>query len=523
VRPEVALARPGDGAGNVRTDVTVMARVKSSSRIDPATVNARSVFLVRTADQVRVDAAVSLDSRGARIILHPAHPLEPATDFTLYVGDAVRDSLESKMVPFASAFRTTGAGDPSIAFHQVALPAAQGAGFTCVVMGPDQKLYAGTDDGRIMRFAIRADGTLQPPQVITSLYSASGPRVLSGFCFDPRSDADHLIVYAANGYPGFKNVPDWTGRITRMSGPNLEQVQDVVVGLPRSVRDHLTFQPVFGPDGAIYFAQGSNSASGAADRAWGDRPERLLTASILRLELGKLPQTLPLDVRTPDGGGMYDPSAPAAALTIYAGGVRVAYDLVWTSAGMLLAPANGSSAGGNTPAGAGAQGIVNVALAEDDWLFHIMPGAYYGHPNPLQHHYVLNGGNPTADFDFAETVDYPVGTQPDKNWQRAIFSFGKHVSANGALEYRGGAFGGKLNGWILVCRYNVGADLIAVHVDRSGKADGVREGIAGCGDLNNPLDLCEDLRSGAIYVSEYGAQRLTLLRPASSGYASVRE
>jgi hypothetical protein len=83
VPPEVALARPGEGAANVRTDVTVVARVKSSSPIDPASVNPRSVYLVRTADQVRIDAAVNLDSRAGKIILHPAHPLAPATDFTL--------------------------------------------------------------------------------------------------------------------------------------------------------------------------------------------------------------------------------------------------------------------------------------------------------------------------------------------------------------------------------------------------------------------------------------------------------
>ena len=45
------------------------------------------------------------------------------------------------------------------------------------------------------------------------------------------------------------------------------------------------------------------------------------------------------------------PFAPDAPLTIYASGVRNAFDLLFTSDGKLYAPTNGSAAGGNTPGG----------------------------------------------------------------------------------------------------------------------------------------------------------------------------
>jgi len=122
-----------------------------------------------------------------------------------------------------------------------------------------------------------------------------------------------------------------------------------VINLPRSVRDHMTNQPCFGPDGALYFPQGSNSASGAPDKDWGFRPERGLSGSILRLDTRRVTPGNPIDARTPDGGGKYDPKAPGAPLTIYAEGVRLAYDLLWADDGNLYAPTNGSSAGGNTP------------------------------------------------------------------------------------------------------------------------------------------------------------------------------
>ena len=50
---------------------------------------------------------------------------------------------------------------------------------------------------------------------------------------------------------------------------------------------------------------------GAPDPAWAHRPERLLSAAILRLDVATVEaRTTPLDVKTEDGGGTYDPYAP---------------------------------------------------------------------------------------------------------------------------------------------------------------------------------------------------------------------
>jgi hypothetical protein len=393
-------------------------------------------------------------------------------------------------------------------------------GYTCVQAGPDGHLWAGSDDGRIFRFPVRADGTLGTPQVINSLQSAcGGKRLLTGFCFDPALDAGLPVVWASHGHYGFENAPEFSGSITRLSGPDLACVQDVVVGLPRSVKDHLNNQPVFGPDGALYFAQGSNNAYGEADALWGNRGQRALSATILRLdvdELARFPR-LPLDARTVDAGGGYDPFAPGAPLTIYARGVRQAWDLVWHGNGGLYAPINGSSAGGNTPGGNGVPALSGVADAERDSLLRVTPGRYYGHPNRVLGHFVLNGGNPTSDPDPSEVPQYPVGTRPDPAWEPPVYDLGNHVSPNGIIEYRNRtAFGGKLAGWLIVCRYNAGADLLALFPDAAGNIVSAAVGIPGFGGLVNPLDVTEDVRTGNLYVSEYGARRLVLLRPLLS-------
>jgi len=146
---------------------------------------------------------------------------------------------------------------------------------------------------------VNGDGTLATPEIFLSLQKANhGPRLLTGFSFDPASTADNLILWASSGHFAFADVPDWTGKITRISGADLSVVQDAVVGLPRSIRDHLTNQPKFGPDGALYIPQGSNSAYGAPDSGWGNRPERLLSGTILRLDTSRITPGEPLDVKT---------------------------------------------------------------------------------------------------------------------------------------------------------------------------------------------------------------------------------
>ena len=71
---------------------------------------------------------------------------------------------------------------------------------------------------------------------------------------------------------------DKASKITRLSGANLENVQDAVVNLPRSIRDHLTEQPTFGPDGALYVPQGSDTSFGAPDVIWGMRRQNTVFA-----------------------------------------------------------------------------------------------------------------------------------------------------------------------------------------------------------------------------------------------------
>ncbi|MEJ7685153.1 MAG: DNRLRE domain-containing protein [Segetibacter sp.] len=272
---------------------------------------------------------------------------------------------------------------------------------------------------------------------------------------------------------------------------------------------------------------------GRGDQTWGYRNEHLLSGSVLRLDVSKLGH-LPLNVKTSESGGNYNPYNPNAPLTIYASGIRNAYDLVWHSNGNLYLPTNGSAAGGNTPAsvtgtlrpdgktynGPAAPPLSHVQETQKDFLFRVVKGGYYGHPNPLRGEYVLNGGNPTAAIDPAEVKSYPLGTAPDANYRGYSYDFQMNASPNGAIEYKSNSFNGALKGKLLVVRYSQHKDIITLtpgglNNDIISAYEGYA--IKGFSKFNAPLDLTEDVRNGNIYVSEYGGEgRIVLLKPRTT-------
>ena len=537
-QPTVTTTNPVSGATNVMRDVFVSADVfVPNGGIDPATLTSSTAFLQRTSDLQSVSAVLNTSGGGDVIVLRPVSLLDANTSYTFQVTSGLKDITGVGFVPFMMSFTTgTGMGgtDTSVSFAKVALPNAPVKTYTSVLLGPDGKLYAGTVNGEILRFAINADGTLGAPQSITSLQTANGgSRLLIGLRFDPSSTAGNLILWASHSAFTFSARPDWAGKITRLSGVDLENVVDYVVGLPRSTRDHVTNQIDFGPDGALYFTQGSSSAMGAPDSAWDFRTEKMLNAAVLRLDVAAV-TIPPLDVKTAEGG-TYDPFAPGVPLTIFASGVRNAYDLCWHRNGNLYVPTNGSASGGNTPAtpspftppytpridqavngpynGPQVPALSAVSQTMNDYLFRVVQGGYYGHPNPTRNEYVLNGGNPTSGADPSQVDAYPVGTLPDRNWRGAAFDFGQHYSPDGIIEYKSNVFGGALTGKLLVVRYSGGDDIIVLTPGVNGDIINSQTGIVGFTGFVDPLDITENTTNGFLYVAEYGGQKLTLLKP----------
>ena len=530
--PSVVATIPANGALNVRRDASIIADIldlPNDEGIDPGTLNESTVFITKQSNGELVPASLNPDGAFSSFALTPIGFLEPNATYKLTVTDQLRDQAGASFEPFMMQFTTGTEGGPPdgpIAFEKVVLPTTQGTQYTTVAIGPDEKLYGVTKEGQIHRWPLAPDGTTGAKDVLNALQIVEGgPRLAIGLAFDPAATADNLIAWVTHSTFGFQNMPDWGGKLSRLSGPNLENVQDFLVGLPRSAKDHVTNSAAFGPDGKLYFLQGSNTSMGAPDSKWGFRPERLLSGALLRFDPSMV-VTPPLNVQT-EAGGIYDPYAPAAPLTIYATGIRNAYDMIWHSSGQLYTPTNGGASGGNAPEGVNGTGCYDGSVyngpnvpelqninTQTDLLFRVEPGGYYGHPNTLRCEFVLNGGNPTAGVDPVEVAVYPVGTNPDANYRGAVHDLGLKASANGAIEYKSGHFNGDLHEAMLIVRYSAGDDILVVRPSPDGLTIADAEsGYPGLTGLNNPLDIIEDVDNGFLYVSEFGSSRITLLRP----------
>lgn len=550
--PSVTGVNPANGAVNVLRNSGIAANVSvpPGGGINSNTINANTVRLMNMSTGAIVPASLNTSGGGDIIILTPSSVLDPNTPYRFDVTDGVKAGTNNaSFQPFSSTFTTGTGGGPSgggsIAFTVKKNVASNPTNdlFSSLLLGPDGKMYVASLLGTITRYNINpSDGTLTNPQIITTVQtSEGGNRAIIGMAFDPAATAGNLVLWIShNGEYVQTNAPDWTGKISRLSGPNLATKQDYVINLPHSFKDHMVNSLAFGPDGKLYVTVGSNSAMGAPDGAWGNRPERLLGGAVLQINTGGIANP-PLDVKTEEGGN-YNPFAANAPVKLYATGIRNAYDLVWHTNGSLYTPTNGSAAGGNTPAipaqlpaacnnringsaytsPTNVPGLTNVP-DQNDFLFRVVQGGYYGHPNPLRCEWVLNGANPTAGVDPAEVAQYPVGTQPDPNYKGAAYDFGQHVSPDGAIEYRSNAFGGKLQGKLLVVRYSLSDDIIVL---TPGGANNdivdAQVGLPGLTGFNNPLDLAENPVTGDVYVVELGSvSRINLLRPLGGSVPQI--
>ncbi|CAM3271959.1 SbsA Ig-like domain-containing protein [Deinococcus saxicola] len=545
--PSVRDTKPENGQVNVDVNGGVTADLNLPGQSIEDKTLAQAVSLTGPGGQV-VPAIVNTSGGGDVVVLKPNAALQPFTAYTFTITSALKDKSGNNFLPFRSSFVTgpAGAVGGPAAFEQIRQATAPGRyAYTSVEIGPDNMLYAATLTGEILRFGMGVDGTLGTPQILDSVPKAEGgPRTIIGLKFDPSSTADNLKLWITNNvvYVG-QPAPEWTGKITQLSGKNLENVQDYVTGLPRSVRDHMTNSISFKRNtdgtfekGALYVLQGSDSSTGKADSQWGFRPEKLLTGALLRVDLNKITPGSPVNVQTSEGG-TYNPYAPGAPVTLYATGIRNAYDMVWHTNGNLYVPANGGAAGGNTPSvpsplpascakrpdGGYSGPVVNGKDGmgtQSDFLFRVKQGKYYGHPNPERCEWVLNGGNPTAGKDPAEVIDYPVGTQPDPNWGGIAYDFGEHASADGVIEEYSMPGNSLLKNRLLVVQYSVGKNIIVLKPGLDGNivASETLNNVPGLTNFNpSPLDLTEDRSNGNLYVAQLdetnGNGAITLVRP----------
>jgi len=532
-----------------------VALVTAGQGVDASTLNTSNVRLYRTFDNKLIDGNINTTGGGDAIVYQPKSPLASNTNYTFRVKEGVKDEAGAAFLPFSTTF-TTGSSSipktPGVNFTKSTV--FEGGPISTLMISPNKgNLYAAGLDGSLYRWRIDRDGNLTARQAFKN--GQKNPltgRGIIGLTFNPNIP-DDLYLWTTNNNPvTAEAAEDFSSKITKISLNGGEtkfdgKIEDFIVGLPRSAKDHLSNSLVYGPDedpgpgykSYLYMTQGSNSAMGAPDTAWSNRPERLLSAAVLRIDQSQFESRPPggfnVQTETYNGAnnpqGNYNPNDPKwngkPPVSIYASGVRNAYDLVWHSNGKLYVPTNGSAAGGNTPDNPNTtanEGLKNVGT-QNDYLFKVEKGGYYGHPNPKRNEYILNGGNPTSGKDPAEVVaqgsyaGYPLGTKPDPNYKGFAYDFGRNRSPNGVIEYKSDKFNGALKNQLLVTEYSGGDDILALKLDANGNVTGATQAASG---FTDPLDIIEDTKNnanlGTLYVAELLNQgtsgRITKLKPA---------
>ncbi len=502
----------------------------------------------------------------------PDAPLRQFQDLTSTFVTGVKSADVPREVAFTDSVQINGFADGA-------------GGYTSVEFGPDGRLYVATITGQIHRFDVRADGTIDKAsqETLDSDYfqqfaptsqqgaaEGEGRRSIIGITFDPE---DPNTIWITDNWPVPReskafNTPEFSGQISKVhlgAGGSLENatVETYITGLPRSGGDHVTNSAEFraNPDAGqpgqpaylLYITQGSNSAAGEKDSAWGFRPEKLLNAAVLEVDPTREAPAGGFDVRTEpisltdnpltdypesafnaDGTypGSYNPFAADAVLKLYAVGIRNGFDLVWTQNDHLYVSANGTAAGGhspdnpNTPQNEASTGEVPKQV---DYFFSVQKDGYYGHANPRTGHYILNGGNPTSGVDKNEVggnTYYKPGTLPEADYDiDNSYSLGFNKSPNGATEYTGTAFGSNLKGAVVFAQFSVGDNVRYILLDDDGKIIGdelIRRPDGSVIDnYIDPLDIIQNPTTGQLYLSTLnrstGESKIILLTPAPGG------
>lgn len=331
---------------------------------------------------------------------------------------------------------------------------------TRAAWGPDGRLYVATLSGNLAAFAFDDAYEIRSVEHFSGLSGSEAPAIL-GLAFSPFDVGEPARLYVAHAALETRSgdcsesfVP-FSGGISLLQGPDFDTPLPVVTGLPASGRAHGVNGLDFGPDGDLYVCVGGATNAGVPSCAIGGMPASPWSAAILRLAVGDplfdgalrytqrgtgTPILNQLEAAEAD-------AVPAHGVTLWATGLRNAFDLVWTSDGSLFATDNGANAG-DGDASLSPTESMPVPAAQDE-LLRIESDSYYGHPN-------RNRGR-----DVARENTFAANASGSGDFTPAMALF--PPSTNGLDEYRSAALGAKYRGVLLAQQFS-GATF-AIRVD----------------------------------------------------------
>lgn len=327
------------------------------------------------------------------------------------------------------------------------------------------------------------------------------------------------------------------GRMLRISRDG--RINVVVDNLP-PLADHHTNRPVVGPDGMLYFGQGTATNSGvvgednaskwllvrpdyhdiacrditlAGENFTGPNPLRpgtqTTTGAYLPLGTPSTPGQV-IKGAMPCHGAIFRAPVEGGQLELVAWGLRNPFGLAFAPDGRLFTTENGFDERGSRPVFGGA-----------DYLWHIRPGTWYGWPD-------YAGGEPLTDPRYKSQGKQPkflIAPHPGKPPLAAAY-LGVHSSSNGLDFSRSPTFGHE--GQAFIAQFGdmaidtgktlhpVGFKVVRVDVDSGVIADfAVNKGKKNApasylktGGLERPVDVRFDKAGTALYIADFGVMTM---------------
>ena len=303
-------------------------------------------------------------------------------------------------------------------FHLSRLAGSDIVNPTVLQFGPDGALYVATRFGLIHRLEVeRTPEGYRAARVETTALVAGLPnhddqgrpqpavrgRLITGMAVT--GTAQSPVVYAVSSDPRVERPETDTnsGILSRLNRTAAGwRRTDLVRGLPRSRNDHAPNGIALEPDGrTLYLSIGSATNMGAPSAAFLGMSETPLTAAILIVDLHRLGDaTLDLptlddparpgahDHNDPFGGnnGANEAMLPGNGIVrLHAEGLRNAYDLLWTPAGILTIDNGSNAAYGGPPRGHTARYRHEAVEGGESLInpLYLIPraGLFFGHPN----------------------------------------------------------------------------------------------------------------------------------------------
>jgi hypothetical protein len=433
---------------------------------------------------------------------------------------------------------------------------------TSLQFGPDGRLYVAQQDGLIRVYSINRTATNQytvfAQESITlvqeianhdddgTLNTSVNSRQVTGLLVT--GTAQTPVIYVTSSDPRIgggasatdTNLDTNSGILSRLTKSGNGWVKlDLVRGLPRSEENHSSNGLQLDPaTNTLYIAQGGNTNMGATSNGFSFLPEFALSAAILKVDLnaiGNITYDIPTlddetragtaDANDPFGGddGLNQARlVPGGPVQVYAPGFRNPYDLVLTSSGRMYTVDNGPNAGwGDIPIGEGPNGTATNAVNEPgvsygDGLHLITGRGYYGgHPNPTRANLAntFNPTNPQSPVSAADPIEGDYLVPGVENGALVVFP----ESTNGIAEYSANAFGGAMQGDLLIASFD--NTIKRVKLNTAGTQVVLSENLFTNVGFK-PLDVTTPATgtfAGTIWVADIATGQIIVFEPSSGG------